>query len=61
MSNIVEAAYNGRYSEFKKLVESEMAKKLQNHEVIKEYNRQMEYYERVTDHLNETPVYEDDE
>jgi hypothetical protein len=54
-TSIIKLATQKKYSEFAKEIRSELAKRLLNDPIIKEYNRRIDYYKTVRDNLNNIP------
>jgi len=55
MKNFSELALNGKFTDFKKCMVSEMARRMNNHPIINEYNRQMDYYTKVSKYVSQIP------
>ncbi len=51
----IKKAENGNYSDFSRDIKSELALRLSNNEVIKEYNRRIEYYSNIQDQYSSIP------
>lgn len=54
-TSIVKLANQKKYNEFAKEVRSELAKKLLNNPIIKEYNRRIDYYRTVRNCFDNIP------
>lgn len=55
----IKRAVDGNYSDFSKDIKSELALKLSNNPIIKEYNRRMDYYTKVQDQFKTIPNLDD--
>ena len=54
-TSTIKLATQGKYSEFAKEIRSELARRLLNNPIIKEYNRRIDYYRTIRDNLNNLP------
>ena len=55
MKNFSQIALEGKYSNFKNAIVSEMAKRMSENKYISEYNRQMDYYNNVSNYMRSIP------
>jgi hypothetical protein len=55
MKNLAKMASEGKYTEFRQSLFSEMASRMQNNRIINEYNRQMDYYNDISRYMKSIP------
>ena len=56
MNNFSKHALEGKYTDFKNSIVAEMARRMNTHPIINEYNRQMDYYNNLSKYMKEIPT-----
>lgn len=55
MKNLAKLASEGKYTEFRDSLFSEMSSRMQSNHIINEYNRQMDYYNEISKYMKNAP------